>query len=77
MAATWDEWGIFLGHIFDLDPEAKCWAYKDAADFNFQTDGRFEDGDIPADMHGDHRFEVGVPFYQKCKNCTAVKRWDA
>jgi hypothetical protein len=74
-AATWDEWGIFLGHIFDLDPDAKCWAYKDATDFNFQTNRRFDYGEIPTDMHGDHKFEIGIPYRQKCKNCTAVRRW--
>jgi|tagenome__1003787_1003787.scaffolds.fasta_scaffold20914069_3 hypothetical protein len=73
-AATWDQWGVFLGAIFDADPYAKMTYYADADDFHWQTDGRFEKG-WPEDAHGDHKWEVGVPFMQTCKRCSAVKRW--
>lgn len=41
MAATWDEWGIFLGTLFARDPFMHCWAYMGAEDFNQQTGDRF------------------------------------
>lgn len=40
-AASWDQWGIYLGFIFDQDPTAKTPYYKDADDFNRATGGRF------------------------------------
>lgn len=41
-AATWDQWGVFLGHIFRLDENAKCWAYTDADEFHYRTNNRFD-----------------------------------
>ena len=32
-AATWHEWGAFLGELFHRDPEASCDYYDDARDF--------------------------------------------
>jgi hypothetical protein len=40
-AATWDQWGVFLGFIFDVDPDAKCWAYDGRSDFARKTRYRF------------------------------------
>ena len=78
-AATWDQWGIFLAHLFEVDPDTRCGGekrpiYRDADDFYFQTDGRFDEG-VPFDMHGDHRFKYHALFAQKCTKCTAVRRW--
>jgi hypothetical protein len=73
-AATWDQWGVFLGAIFNADPDATCWAYKSGEDFNFQTNNRFADG-WPNDSHGDHKWVVGAPFVQHCNKCTALRRW--
>lgn len=75
MAATWDQWGVFLAYLFDKDSEAKCWAYSDASQFAYRTVYRFEDG-WPTDAHGDHRFQYdGMPYTQKCTKCTARNRW--
>lgn len=74
-AATWDQWGVFLAEIFNADPEAHCWAYKDSDDFNFKTGHRFVDG-WPIDNHGDHTFRYnGTPYQQECTKCSATNRW--
>jgi hypothetical protein len=36
---------------------------------------RREQGYWPDDAHGDHRWQVDVPFQQTCAKCSAVKRW--
>ena len=79
-AATWDQWGIFLGNVFVVDPEMKCWAYDGIDDFDWQTGERFFEGSIPEDMHGDHKFDwVGVlvtgASLQRCRKCTATRKW--
>jgi hypothetical protein len=80
-AATWDQWGVFLGAIFDADPDARMGgtakrpAYANRPDFDYKTLGRFEDG-WPDDAHGDHTFRfAGIPFTQACTKCSAVVRW--
>lgn len=73
--ATWDQWGVFLAALFELDPRMTCWAYDGAASFHAKTADRFRDG-WPADAHGDHRFEYdGTPGEQRCRKCSAVTRW--
>lgn len=77
-AATWDQWGVFLGILFSKDDSVTIpRAYVDGAQFDFRTDYRFDPaGEFPVDAHGDHRFEyAGVPYTQTCKNCTATTRW--
>lgn len=85
-AATWDQWGVFLGYLFGIDPDMLTPYYADAADFDYKTDGRFDpntramiDGEPaywPADAHGDHTFDFsGTPGSQSCTKCTAVRRW--
>ena len=81
-AATWDQWGVFLGVLFDRDPDMLTPYYADRADFQFKTNARFTkigggwDNYWPADAHGDHRFQYsGTPGAQKCTRCTAVRRW--
>jgi len=46
-AATWDEWGIFLGRLYDLDPQMlagtpKRPIYAGLNDFHYQTGERFD-----------------------------------
>lgn len=41
-AATWDQWGIYLGYVFEQDPEAKTPYYANAEDFHRQTAHRFD-----------------------------------
>lgn len=82
-AATWDQWGVFLGYIFDADPQARCWAYSWEGDFHFKTMGRFnelERDDVPLDH--DHRWQYsGIPYHQSCQKivdgeiCDAWQRW--
>lgn len=81
-AATWDQWGIFLGHLYSIDPNMICGTakrpvYADAGHFDYRTNWRFNGGPIPFDMHGDHTFRfAGVPFEQECTKCSAVTRWE-
>lgn len=85
-AATWDQWGVFLGILFDRDQSVTIpTAYVDAKTFDARTSYRFNpDGNDradgsnfwPADAHGDHTFRyAGIPFTQACTKCSAVQRW--
>lgn len=40
-AASWSQWGHFLGYLFELDPAMRAGDYADAADFHRQTAGQF------------------------------------
>lgn len=77
-AATWDQWGVLLGLLFQMDPDMKVGGYKrpyydGADDFHLATDGRFRNvtelGDLP-DFHGDHTFRFGG-----CTKCSASRDW--
>lgn len=75
-AATWDQWGVFLSALFEIDPNMSSYAYRDAHDFDEKTDYRFEVG-WPTDAHGDHTFRFkGVIGEQGCTKCSAVQRWN-
>lgn len=75
-AATWDQWGVFLGILWRLDPNLKVPYYKDLGDFHFRTAHRFSGDGFPADYHGDHRFQFsGTLYQQECTKCSAVTRW--
>ena len=39
-AATYDEWGWFLAHVFAADPSAIAGPYKGIDDFHAQVDGK-------------------------------------
>lgn len=79
-AATWDQWGVFLGYLYRLDESMVCGTvkrpvYRDLSDFDFKTDSRFDREGFPPDAHGDHTFRwQGVPYTQQCTKCTAVTR---
>ena len=73
-AATWDEWGIFLAHLFSVDENARIAAvYENAEMFDYKTFGRFSDG-VPSDVHGDHRWDYAAPYTQACSKCSAKSR---
>lgn len=59
-AATWDEWGAFMGDLYTRDPDARwgtsSWGYADSADFDRKTCGRFRDG-MPHDTHPQHKWQ--------------------
>lgn len=73
-SATWDEWGIFLGYVFDADPTATAATYHDADDFHWQTGHRFH-GLAPADQHIRHRWTYTNGPGHHCK-CGAARRFD-
>lgn len=83
MAATWDQWGVFLAVLFDRDRNMVCGTVKSPVyngqdNFDYRTDYRFDNVNNfwPTDAHGDHTFRYsGIPFQQKCTKCTAVMRW--
>jgi hypothetical protein len=78
-AATWDEWGIFLGELFDRDPAARCTYYNSRDHYRWVTGGRF-DALTPAAQHANHRWGpagdvcTGTYSAQECA-CGAVRRW--
>jgi hypothetical protein len=62
-AARWDEWGIFLGHLFRLDPLMWSPYYADAEHYTWATGGRFTPDFGPGDTHKRHPWEfsgIGV-----------------
>lgn len=77
-AATWDEWGIFLAYLFNVDP--KAWAggtrkrpiYDGRADFHAATGGRFRTLE-QADQHKNHRWERATLGVMRCtkEGCSA------
>ena len=81
-AATWDQWGVFLQILFDLDPEMVTPYYDDRANYIWRTNARFVkigggwDNYRPKDAHGDHTFRYnGTSGQQECTKCSAVQRW--
>ncbi len=56
-AATWDQWGIFLGELYRIDPNLVTPYYRDADDFHFQTFNRFREALPLADRHRRHNWE--------------------
>lgn len=84
-AATWDEWGIFLAHLFAVDPQARVGGakypvYADAEEFHDVTYGRFETL-AHSDQHKNHRWNYVAPREFECTKCEARKshalRWTA
>ena len=84
-AATWDQWGVFLGVLFDRDNNMSSRNYENMGTFDLRTNYRFmPEGDNrsahspywPEDAHGDHTFRYnGTPRQSECTKCTAVQTW--
>lgn len=76
-AATWDQWGVFLSFLYNIDPLMVTPYYEDSEHFDTRTASRFDvPGQWPSDVHGDHTFRYnGVPGQQDCTKCTATVRW--
>lgn len=81
-AASWDQWGIFLRHLYEIDPTMVCGSptrpvYANLSDFDYKTDGRFliNAGGAamwPLDEHGDHRWQPGSEVRtRECTKCSA------
>lgn len=79
-AATWDEWGIVLGRLFALDPNATCTYYKDADDFHFKTGARFH-ALTHEQQCKNHKWEyqgtaaTGAYHFATCAKCEAIRRY--
>ena len=62
-AASWDEWGIFLGHLHRLDPDLKTPYYHGEEHYVWATGGRFTPEFTPSQCHRRHRWDfagIGV-----------------
>lgn len=69
-AATWDEWGMVINALFDIDPKAIIGQYPSAAHFHAATRTRFENLTAPY-QHGNHKFEYEGGI-MACKFCEAT-----
>ena len=81
-AGTWDEWGIFLGALFALDPAAHVGkTYLDADHFHWVTGDRYraEAGLTVANQHKRHNWDykgvavTGSYLVHECR-CGAIMR---
>src|SRR4051812_1204934 len=82
-AATWDEWGIFLGHLYRLDERLVTPYYLDAEHYVWTTGGRFTVDFTPAHQHRRHNWKpsgdsvTGVYHVSQCgggTGCSTVRR---
>lgn len=77
-AATWDEWGIFLAAVFEVDPNASATYYANADDFHWQTGDRFRTLQR-VDQHARHKWSyvgesvTGSYWVHECA-CGAIMR---
>jgi len=79
-AATWDEWGIFLGVLFGLDPHMVTPYYADADHFDWATGGRYRDGVLRGTEHKNHKWEyagqsAGRGYSVHECQCGAIRRF--
>jgi hypothetical protein len=85
-AATWDEWGFFLAHLYSVDGYAYCGkhSYQSAAHFHWVTGDRFKTL-TPLAQHRRHVWEprelveqgfASTHGYAESRcDCGAVQRW--
>ena len=80
-AATYDEWGVLLGVLFDLDPTAVVpGVYQSGEHFHWATTDRYREG-MPADTHPQHKWEwagdvvTGSYRMHHCTKCSATLRY--
>lgn len=71
-AATWDEWGMFINALYEIDNDAIVGPYTDQSDFEYKTAGRYESLTAPY-AHGNHKWEFVAPRQFQCKFCEAEK----
>ena len=72
-AATWDEWGVFLGRLFNADHDAIAGDYGSRHEFLDKTAGRFTDGEMPEDTHARHVWRYVAPCQFECEHCSAMQ----
>lgn len=79
-AATWDEWGVVLGRLFELDPNARvARIYEGAEHFHYVTGDRFHPFNLPERLCPRHKWggwDRNLPSQSWCTKCDAVHRWD-
>jgi len=73
-AATWDEWGVLMSRLFNLDSDAIL-GREDRADFEYRTGDRFDDMVLPDDTHARHDWYYSGPGHA-CKKCSAIQHWN-
>lgn len=86
-AATWDEWGILIGYLYDVDPNAHFGkhSYQSAADFHYKTGHRFGPASLtgglpPEQRHRVHKWQRDWSrndYESFCNGCGAVQRWQS
>lgn len=77
-AATWDEWGVVLGELFVLDPEARVpGTYEGWADFHHLTGDRYHPDDLPLSLCRRHKWTRYYVCSRQCQKCNAIHRWHA
>lgn len=79
-AALWDEWGVVLGQLFALDPNARiARVYEGAEHFHYVTGDRFHPFNLPERLCPRHKWggwDRNLPSQSWCTKCDAVHRWD-
>ena len=81
MAATWDQWGVFLQTLFTLDPKAVTPYYESAEHFAWATGNRYADFDLADDHVKGHNWDysgesvTGSYHVSECRNCGAIRRF--
>ena len=69
-AATWDQWGHFLGTLFDLEPTMQAdRSYMDAAHFHYVTGDRFRNFNLSNDHVKGHKWSYSG---QSATGCYSV-----
>lgn len=71
-AASWDEWGMFIQALFELDPDAIIGDYKTFRMFEEFTDGRFESLTAPYQHTRHNWFLNRGSMVFECKDCEAT-----
>ena len=69
-AATWDEWGMFINALYQLDSNAIIGPYRFQQHFDEVTYSRFEALTAPY-AHGNHKWENRGDGTSQCKFCEA------
>lgn len=77
-AGTWDEWGVVLGRLFDMDPNARvARIYEGAEHYHYVTGDRFHPNRLPERLCPRHKWDRHGDSTATCKKgCGAEMRWD-
>ena len=73
-AATWDEWGMFINALFEIDPNAIIGQYDGMEMFQEVTDNRFDTLTAPY-AHGNHKWISTGANSMACEHCDASFNW--